>query len=90
MIGRKIANKIIKNSPKCNPQTDSQTEKSIEIPTYILRSKDKNAADNETVNKVIEWFQKKNLVTNSKLLHLGDQESIFNVKYVSKVITEDQ
>ena len=62
---------------------------------YHQLSKDQTTANNETADNVIERFQKKNLIIKNvaeelKTVHLGHLDSIFNLKYINKIILEDQ
>ena len=61
---------------------------------YCQLSKDQTAVNNETVNNVIEMFQKENLITKKVAEGLkttsAHLDSIFNLKYINKVILEEQ
>ena len=62
---------------------------------YRQLSKDQTTGNNETVNNVTEKFQKENLVTKNvaeglKTSSPGHLDFIFNLKYINKVILEDQ
>ena len=62
---------------------------------YLQLSKDQTTGNRETVNNVIDRSQNENLIIKNiaeglKLLHLGHVDSTLKLKYINKVILEDQ